>query len=757
MFRNAIGISLLALVALATTGRASLSAAEEARPETPLDAEGRQLFREVVGPALATHCVTCHGGDDPVAGFDLSTRELADEAGMLGDSAKSSYLMELVTYAAEPHMPHQRPKLPEDVVAAIGRWIDLGAPYESELVAAADARGGPPAGRAEDFWSFRPLRRDDAESMAPRKKNPPEKMIDAFVAAKLAAAGVTPNGPASPQALLRRVYFDVVGLPPPQETAAEWAGSNEVDDAHYERLVDALLAQPQFGERWARHWLDVVRFAESDGFEHDSDRPWAYRYRDFVIDALNGDMPFDEFVRWQLAGDEVAPDELEAWIATGFLTAGVLPTQITEAEFERTRYDQLDDMTATTGVAFLGLTIGCARCHDHKFDPISSREYYRFASTFTATVRSDIPVAELDRLAGRSESSAEGSVQASVEGFTPAKTQADDRGYPHFYDTTYVLERGDPARKLEIAEQGFLHVLMRNDLTDEHWRQTPAKNARSSQRRSALASWIVDEDDGAGALAARVAVNRIWQHYFGRGIVATPNDFGMQGSPPSHPELLDWLASELIRAGWRTKRIHKLILMSDAYRRSTAHNPASLTADPDNRLVGRAPRKRLEAEAIRDALLACGGILDDAMYGPGVLDESMVRRSVYFTIKRSQMIRSMQLLDAPEALVSVGDRPSTTTAPQTLLFLNSELVRRSSEGLARRVVGRSPRQGVNPVEQAYLIALGRRPTRDEVECWRQSMTTQLADATAEPTDRRLIAFRRCCQALLSCNEFIYLD
>ena len=296
--------------------------------------------------------------------------------------------------------------------------------------------------------------------------------------------------------------------------------------------------------------MDVARFAESHGYEQDYDRPFAYHFRDFLINALNRDMPYDQFVRWQLAGDELAPQDPQAMAATGFLGAGAFPTQLTEAEFESARYNELDDMVSTTGTAMLGLTIGCARCHDHKYDPIPSVDYYRLASVFTTAIRSEI---DLVMAPGGKPTK----VQVTSEGLPHTKHNADERGFPHFFPKTYVLARGDVNQKLAEAEPGYLRVLERGGRTDKDWKASaPGGSTRTSLRRKALASWITDTTSGAGPLAARVIVNRIWQQHLGRGLVATPSDFGEQGEPPSHPELLEYLALDLVKNGWSLKRLH---------------------------------------------------------------------------------------------------------------------------------------------------------------------------------------------------------
>ena len=709
--------------------------------------EGLALFKEHVRPALVKYCLDCHGGKATKGEFDLSDRKPLMDSGAIDGGAKESQLYALITHADEPHMPKKGPKLPEETIAQIARWIDLGAPYDRPLVERADGEvaKAPTFTAAErNFWAFRPL----AKVAVPPVKGADwvRTPIDRFVLAKLQERGLAPNPQADRRGLIRRLSFDLIGLPPtPAEVDAFVA--DPAPDA-YERLVDRLLASPRYGERWARHWMDVARFAESHGYEQDYDRPFAYHYRDFLIAALNRDMPYDEFVRWQLAGDELAPDDREAMAATGFLGAGAFPTQLTEAEFESARYDELSDMTSTTGSAFLGLSVGCARCHDHKFDPIPAEDYYRLAATFSTTIRSEV---DLPPRPG----AAPGKVQVTAEGFPHTSHHADDRGFPHFYPKTFVLNRGDVNQKKREAPAGFLRVLMRDGKDASDWRVEPPSNwTRTSFRRAALASWITDADHGAGHLAARVAVNRLWQHHFGRGIVATPNDFGSQGERPTHPELLDWLAGELIRQGWRLKPLHKLIVTSAAYMQDGRYDEARASIDRENVNLWRQAPRRLEAEPIRDAMLEVSGLLDPQAFGPGTLDEGMRRRSVYFFIKRSQLIPTMMLFDWPEHLVSIGNRGTTTTASQALMFMNSPLGRRAAEGFAARVAGADRAEAIR---HGYRLAFGREPTADEARAAADFLDGQGSayQRAAKPEPGRL-AFVDFCQALMGASEFIYI-
>jgi hypothetical protein len=805
-------------------------------------AKGLDLFKKHVKTLLQEKCLRCHGGREKLeSGLDLSDRSLLLKGGDSGPAilvgkARDSLLYKLITHQREPHMPHEAKKLPPDAVAQLAEWIDLGAPYDEPLIARKDK--GPtwtekvvPAS-AREHWAFQPLKRVTPPRFGPNgaEPGPVHNDIDAFIRARQHEAGAQSPPLASKLQLIRRAYFDLIGIPPTPEEVDEFL-KDESPNA-YAKLLDRLLASQHHGERWGRYWLDLARFAESHGFEHDYDRPSAYHYRDFVIKALNDDMPFDQFVRWQLAGDELAPDNNEALKATGFLAAGVHPTQITIKEVAKHRYDALDDMLATSGTAFLGLTIGCARCHDHKFDPIPQADYYRLLSTFTTTVRTEVnlntdpdgykqakarfdaehepfvaavarfekehlPARQAKRdqewqtapergqtaladalirpgfkvsavvrwerttdpawrkLKGAEREHAKRAPQPNLvkaliasEGLPPVRLHSQGAD---FFPETHFLRRGDPDQKEALATQAYLQVLMSAPEGAKHWPAQPPAGARTSFRRTALANWLTDVEHGAGHLLARVIVNRLWQHHFGRGIVATASDFGTRGEPPTHPELLDWLANQLIRSGWRLKPVHKLMMLSATYQQSSAGANA---ADPDNKLFTRRPRQRLEAEVIRDALLAVSAQLDTKMYGPGTLDEASRRRSIYFTIKRSKLMPMMVVFDAPEALVSVGERPSTTIAPQALLLMNNPQVRSYARSFAKRVAPQEDVASDAAVKSAYRTALSREPTIDELADALAFLETQAKSYAADGRHLALVDF---CQVLLCMNEFVYVE
>jgi hypothetical protein len=904
---------------------------------------------------------------------------------------------------------------------------------------AAFARDGSQLATADDpTWAFQSLRDisvpvvpDDSWCRTP---------IDRFILAKLNEKGIKPNAPIDRRKLARRAYFDLVGLPPAWDDIDQFV-HDPAGDA-YERLIVRLLENSHYGERWGRHWLDLARFAESHGYEQDYDRPNAYHYRDFVIKALNSDMPYDQFVKWQIAGDELAPKDPLALMATGFLAAGTHATQITANQAEKERYDELDDIVRTIGTSMLGITIACARCHDHKFDPIPTADYYKLISTFSTTVRSDYDVdldpqwyeaakaafdaehaplvaarerfereqlparfeeyrkshpelrpqfpwiriepsevksaggatftrqpdgsqlvsganpdhdvytvlvstkcsdirairlealadpslskggpgrapngnfgltevrvtaAPLDAAAGASGSPTNGVAPVAVK-LANARSSFDQNGLPvahaiddkkdtcwavdpqfgkdhaavfefespvgfeggtrltvtlefscnkqhgmgrirlaastlehppiegrpigegaasvlamldkdpaanlseaqradaleayrtldsdwqqlnarieehaagmptpkmskvlissenvpavrlhtqglDFYDPVYQLKRGDPNQKGEVVAQGFLRSLVRSPDGDKTWQEAPPPGCRTSLRRQALANWLTDVDSGAGHLLARVIVNRLWYHHMGRGIVATPSDFGKQGERPSHPELLDWLAAELVKHDWKLSHIHKLIMTSAVYMQSSAIDDERLAADRDNTLFWHRPGRRLEAEVIRDSMLASSGALDGTMFGPGTMDANQRRRSIYFFVKRSQLVPMMTLFDGPDTLQDLPCRASTTIAPQALMLLNNAAVRAHAAAMARRIDwSGDPSHGV---VSGFQIALSRPPTDSERAAATEFINAQAADyARAGRADARDLAATDFCQALLCLNEFVYVE
>ncbi|MEC9095879.1 MAG: PSD1 and planctomycete cytochrome C domain-containing protein, partial [Planctomycetota bacterium] len=834
-------------------------------------AKSQNLFKSTVRHALTAHCLKCHGGDKTEGDFNLTTREFFLQGGTSGETveigkAKESYLADMLHHRVEPGMPQNSGKLSEALITAILEWADLGAAYDRPLVDREEAEDAWTRRRIDqsqkNYWAFQPLRAVKIRSdLHPAPQNP----IDHYVAAAIHRQKLGFSPKAKTHSLVRRIFLDTLGMPP---TADELKTLTSLPkDKVLQATISYVLESPHYGERWARHWLDVARFAESHGFEHDYDRPFAFHYRDFVIKALNQDLPYRDFTRWQLAGDEIAPQNPLAMMATGFLGAGVFPTQITANEVEPSRYDALDDMAATTGTAMLAMTIGCARCHDHKFDPIPNADYYRFTSTFTTAVRSnqeillnqeeyernqaqfekehqpyldaiteyenttlrdafniwdkanpekELPewytmtffdvqseassvinrqadesfkvepwsVANQDAFtfefhthlpsvkALRIEAFADPALKAGGPGLaangnfqltqitigaaplknannlndvkfrearatfnqndgnlhvrtvidgqqstgwavdpqfgkdhaailTLAEPMEDPSGHrlritvsfkgntkhimgrfrisvsgnpelplltntisenvakilqkpaterteeeikpaiqwyrtsdnkwkeltakaaahlknapspqgetvmivsegvkpirhhsqgKDFFEDFYFLKRGDVKQKVGKTSQGFLQVLMPAEDSIERWQQNPPENATSSYRRTTLANWMVDTEAGAGHLLARVIVNRLWHHHFGRGIVSSTNDFGIQGQPPTHPGLLDWLALQLIANDWSLKHLHSLILSSYTYQQSSEYQEENAQADPLNLYLWRFSPRRL--------------------------------------------------------------------------------------------------------------------------------------------------------------------
>lgn len=690
-------------------------------------------------------------------------------------------------------------------------------------------------------WAYRKPVKEAPPTVKDRSwlQNP----IDAFILNKLESSGLKPNPPAERSVLIRRVTFDLLGIPPTPEEVDAFVKDARPDA--YERLVDRLLETPRYGEHTAVYWLDLVRYAESDGFKADDKRPDAWRYRDYVIRALNRDKPFDRFLQEQLAGDELSPREPEALVATGYLRH--YPDEYNAAAVEQRRQETLDDITDVTGAAFLGLTIACARCHDHKFDPILQTDYYRLQAFFAAYHPTDHPlghdqdlekfdkatkawekraapvkqkideIENAHREKGKARqlsrfieeyqqiyfmpAAARTPLQAQIANLvanqvdkkdetlramspeTKAKWQELNKEMETLAGPkpkrlpaamgmaeigpaappTYLLKRGDHRQRGEEVAPGFLSAF------DDREAVLPSQppGAKSTGRRSVLAAWLTAKDN---PLTARVAVNRIWQQHFGRGIVSTPSDFGIQGDPPTHPELLDWLALEFIERGWSAKAMHRLMVTSAAYRQASTVNDRGMSVDPENRLLWRAPRRRLDGEAIRDAMLAVSGRLDQRMGGPSVYPpipaeatasktawpadsdpQDAERKSIYIFVKRNLRFPFFQLFDVPDTNETCARRHVTTTAPQALAMLNSGFVREQARHLARRALDETGANRAAAIDRAFRLAFGRAPEAGERQAL-ERFRTVAANKGEQDT-----AFEDLCHALLNLNEFLYLD
>ncbi len=560
--------------------------------------------------------------------------------------------------------------------------------------------------------------------------------VDRFILAALEAAKLQPAPSADAVTLLRRVTFDLTGLP---ATPAEIAAFERTGD--YEAVVDRLLSSRAYAERWAQHWLDVARYADSDGYEHDIARPEAWRYRDWVIDALDRDLPVDEFLRLQLAGDELLPDDPQAAVATGFLLCGPDMPDLNRQDERRSMV--LNEMTGTVGSALLGLQVGCAQCHDHKFEPISQADFYRLRACFETS----------DFLSqARKEDDSEKDVTSETwRVFRTSKKVA---------EPSRLWVRGDFTRPGPTLDAGFPRVadLMNISLTSSTSAAT--KNV-DENRRTRLAEWLTAHEH---PLTARVFVNRVWQEHFGHGLVRTSNDFGYLGDSPTHPELLDWLARKFVDTGWSLKRLHRLIVTSAVYRQSSIAATDS-KADPENRLLSHFPRRRLDGEAIRDAMLAASDGLSDRRGGPGVMpplpkellgtirkdhwktskdEEDHRRRSIYLFVRRNLRLPLLEAFDRPDTMASCTRRNRSTIAPQALVLLNSEFAQECAAALAK-YVGSQASQSERQVNLAYVRTLGREPTEVEL---REAKSLIDADPAG---------IQDLCLALFNLNEFVYVD
>lgn len=738
-----------------------------------------------------------------------------------------------------------------------------------------------------NHWAFRkPVRPDPPNVTSNWIRNP----IDAFVLAKLKTSGLAPSQPADPLTLLRRVTYDLTGLPPTPADIDRFLGEYaDNPERAYTDAVERLLASPHYGERWAQHWLDVVRYAESNGYEGDAERPSAWRYRDYVIRSFNDDKPFDRFVQEQIAGDELAAGKdvranADLWIATGLHRCGPIHNVGGNVDPEVSRNEVLTEMVQGIGSAFLGLTMNCARCHDHKFDPVSQADYYRleafFASTRPKEVDFSIPAEreahqkkildimaktapikarvnaldrpyqdkvremkraklepmyqevlkidakkrtpEQEKLYKDAQTLLKVTWDETLAAMTPEDRaiRAKLRDEQHALEaelpmppsqawavvddgkpvTTYILKRGEVKKKGSPVEAAFTRVVS----------YEPAAPARAKLTRLDLAKWLTSPDH---PLTARVFVNRLWQHHFIHGIVRTPNDFGKRGASPTHPELLDWLATEFVQSGWKIKHMHRLIVLSNTYRQSSSNaefgmrnaelNPKSefrnpKLVDPDNKLLWKMNRRRLEGEGIRDAMLAAAGTLNRDLGGPMIrvpLEPEVydliftegepdglwpvtpdakqhLRRTIYLFAKRNVRQPLLEAFDQPDRLTPCADRAVSTFAPQALILMNGPFAQAQSRALAARLIAECGNDSAQWIEQTYLRCFGRKPKVSE----RATAMEFLNEQTESIRDRLLArqkvtvpdnlpesadlasaaALADFCLAMFNANEFVYV-
>jgi len=833
------------------------------------------FFEKDVFPLLKKHCLKCHSGSKPKGNLRLSNRAGILKGGDTGPAVslkgpERSLLIDAINYGNYEMPPTG--KLPAKEIAVFTKWVKMGAPWSPKVkfVAkddghAAGAKHEPPRVTAETkkFWSFQPVKRPAVPSVRNHKWGTND--VDRFILARLEKAGLKPNPPAAKTELLRRAYYDVTGLPPSPKDVRDFLADDS--PRAFEKVVDRLLASKHYGEQWGRHWLDLVRYAESNSYERDNPKPYVWRYRDYVIRSFNSDKPYTQFLREQIAGDELDKVTRESIIATGYYRLGVWQDEPVDPVQEL--YEDLDDILLTTSQTFLGLTMNCARCHDHKISPIPQRDYYRFLAFFSGLNRYGIrgddtirnfsvrpiatdeqkrrhaklvaehkrKMAELDRKIKAIETAVAPKLSnVEKEDFQYEKNrvgilknhvpkdlsqkQLDEyvalrrdlrrkqRFQPRGMDMalcvteigptpreTHVLIRGNAHVKGAKVEPGFPSVLS----PPEPNLMPPKPGQKTSNRRRALADWLASDRN---PLTARVIVNRIWQYHFGRGIVRSPNNFGFGGDRPTHPELLDWLADEFVKHGWRMKRLHKLIMLSSTYRMSSHRrvrqgfapthreqaksvrprkaltHPTSdpLTKDPGNDLFWRFNMRRLSAEEIRDSILAVNGSLNrEKMYGPSIYTiipqavlagqsrpgagwgksspEDRNRRSIYIHIKRSLLDPLLFAFDVADPDSPCPVRFSTTQPTQALGMVNSDFIHREASVFAEnleKTAGKAPRKQVTA---ALRRVFQRQPTEKEIT----RGTTLIASLKRNHKLDDRTALKMFCLVALNLNEFLFVD
>ena len=739
--------------------------------------ESARLFEAVVLPALEARCYDCHASTARrvKGGLLLDRRAGLISGGDTGPAVvpgnpEQSLLLQAIRHQ-KIKMPPKGDPLSAETIRDFERWIELGAfdPRDAPLV---DLGSAIDYEQGRMHWAFQPLWSAYSDKGRPRS-------IDGMVEEKLKAKGLSMAPDASRSDLIRRLSYELLGLPPTDEERMGYLNRDAPDT--YRRLVDRWLASPLFGERQSQFWLDVIRYAESEGFEYDRPLPGAWRFRDYVIRSFNTDKPFDEFLTEQLAGDEMEAASTETLSAAVFHRLGVVRRNAGNPEIALSRNEVLTERTDVIGSAILGLSVGCARCHDHKFDPISQRDYYQLQAYLAATAEHNVDIASAEvkaeweaanrdveerlRPLKRELAEAEGGRKEELEAAIEALEATRPTDLPKiptiqndFDQVTkmHVLKRGVWETKGEPVGMKPLDVFVGENGDGEPPEAT-------SNPRTRLARWLTSADQ---PLTARVIVNRIWQQYFGRGIVATANDFGRNGEAPSHPELLDFLAEELIRHDWQLKPIHRMIVLSRAYRQSARVKPAGLAIriDPENRLLWKHSKRRLTGEELRDSMLRVAGVMNERLGGESVLlpvEQDLVnllykpaqwqvtsdpsehfRRSIYLHAKRNLRLPFMEAFDQPALLTSCYRRESSTHAPQALELLNGRISNQLARALAERLDRLRHADVEKKVRTSYRWVLGREPTLSEV-----ALSVQFLEANS---------VEEYALALFNLNEFLYV-
>ncbi|NBY01308.1 MAG: DUF1549 domain-containing protein [Planctomycetes bacterium] len=701
---------------------------------------------------LLKNCVSCHSSAGKIrGGLDLSSIEKILEGGITGQvlvpgRSAESLLIQMIMPGRSPHMP-PKGQLSKDEIEILSKWVDGLNP---------SALKNKSSGK--DHWAFKKL---EAPAVPGVDQNPwGYQPLDAFVLASLDAKGLKPSPIADKTTLIRRAYFDLTGLPPSPYAIQKFLNDTSVNS--FEKVIDELLASPAYGERWGRHWLDLTRYADSGGFHNDVPRTNAWRYRDYVIKSINEDKPFAQFIREQLAGDEIENAGDEQLIATGFGRNGPSNDDNmgkTPQDIEKYRLDELDGVINTTFTTFLGLTLGCARCHDHKYDPISQKDYYQVLAIFNGTSKKDLPLAGNTIEKGKLKDPERG-IMALIDSMAQPKP-------------THILWRGDLNNPGPIVKAAVPSVLT--------WKDWPipdvAKNTKSSKRRLALADWIASPEN---PLTYRVLANRFWQHHFGRGLVETSGNFGRSGALSSNPDLLDHLATCLVNNGGQWKNFHKYIMLSATYQQSSSHVAECAVIDPENHLHWRQNKRRLEAEAIRDSILSISDSINLGMGGPGVkprirselLPASQRnkwpliaregpehwRRSVYIYSKRQLLFPLLDLFDAPNTTDVCDCRLASIVPTQALLLMNDEFVDDQARRFAESLLKKHGSDLDILIQQSCYRALGRFPSSDRVHQARTFMDQRiLAYRESKSKTPEFDAIVDLCHVLFNTNEFVFID
>ncbi len=727
----------------------TLLAAEPAKPT----AEELRFFETAVRPVLVEHCHKCHGEKKQWSNFRLDSRDAILKGGDFGPGLvpgkpEESLLIKAIRQTDEDLKMPKEGKLTERQIADLVKWVDMGAPFPAASAV---------AGRKRDpnHWAFQPAK----EPAVPLVKGDvaTSNPLDNFILAKLQASGLGLTSPADKRTLIRRLSFDLTGLPPSPEDIATFLADDSPDAT--DRLIDRLLASPSYGEKWGRHWLDVARYADSNGLDENVAHGNAWRYRDYVVTAINEDRPYDRFLTEQLAGDllsvETEDERQRNLVATGFLAIG--PKVLAEVDQAKMQMDIVDEQIDTVGRALLGLTLGCARCHDHKFDPIQTADYYGLAGVFksTKTMENYTKVAKWNEnplwdLAPKMPGDTE---PPTAMGVTEDK----------IIDVAINI-RGNPQKLGEVALRHVPPVV--------RGPQTPQFTPMESGRRE-LAQWMTDTKN---PLTSRVMVNRIWRWHFGQGLVKSTDNFGLLGEKPTHPELLDWLSLRFTDGGWSVKKMHRLMLSSSTWQQdSTPHAPReeNQLAERDEN-YGRMKVRRLEAEEVRDSLLAVSGQVDSTMGGSllkiknrgyffdhtskDLTDYTSRRRSLYLPVVRNNVYDVFALLDYPDAAIPSGDRATTTVPTQALLMLNSDLVMQSAAALAERLLS-EPGNDEDRLRKLSVVVYGRESSAAEVTGnldFLKAVDKSLIASVPDEKVRRQKAWGVMCHTVIAANEFIYV-